>query len=226
MAEIGTAIPIQSVSSVVTETVVSPTSTASTTGTDTRGILSHSNQDVKTSSQTHGPNHQDPTTNVDMQTVETIPATVSIKAPGSVNPTSNNTPSMDKDNTRSSISINSTMASDIVRDFVTLKSFDVVSSGQYRKFVLRKKDLCEEWAMKMHDNYHTMMVEVRQLAKYSTLAKSKGHTDVAIVCTKLLNSVGCPHVVTSGWNTCIITRVQCVGGIRVNSTTEATPIMH
>lgn len=121
--------------------------------------------------------------------------------------------------------IDSAKAITIVKNFVTLKSFDVVSSGQYRKFVLRKKDLCEEWAMTMHDNYHTMILEVRQLAKYAILAKSKGFTDVGTICTKLLNCVDCPHVTTSGWNTCVITKVQCMGGIRVNARSEATPVV-
>jgi hypothetical protein len=121
--------------------------------------------------------------------------------------------------------ISSVKAYAIVKDFVTLKSFDVVSSGQYRKFVLRKKDLCEQWAMAMHDNYHTMILEVRQLAKYSVLAKSKGYTDVAVVCAKLLNCIECPHLTTSGWNTCTITKVQCMGGIRVNTSADVTPVM-
>ena len=121
--------------------------------------------------------------------------------------------------------ISSAGASALVKDFVVLKSFDVVSSGQYRKFVLRKKDLCEQWAMRMHDNYHTMVLEVRQLAKYAVIARSKGYVDVAVVCAKLLNCVECPHVMTTGWNTCIITKVQCMGGIRVNTSTEATPIV-
>lgn len=121
--------------------------------------------------------------------------------------------------------LNSAEAIEIVKNFVTLKSFDVVSSGQYRKFVLRKKDLVESWAMKMHEHYHVIILEVRQLAKYAVLAKSKGHIDVGMVCTKLLNCVECPHVTKSGWNTCIITKVQCMGGIRVNTRTEASPVI-
>ena len=113
----------------------------------------------------------------------------------------------------------------MVRDFVLLKSFDVVSSGQYRKFVLRKKDLCEQWAIDMHHSYHTLMLEVRNLAKYASLAKSQGHTDVAIVCTKLLNCVECPHPENTGWNTCTITKVLCIGGVRVNAESENTAIM-
>jgi hypothetical protein len=123
------------------------------------------------------------------------------------------------------ILISSASALASVKNFVTLKSFDVVSSGQYRKFVLRKKDLCENWAMTMHDDYHKMILEVRQLAKYAVIAKSKGHVDVGMVCTKLLNCVECPHVTNAGWNTCIITKVQCMGGVRVNTTSESTPVV-
>ena len=113
----------------------------------------------------------------------------------------------------------------MVRDFVLLKSYDVVSSGQYRKFVLRKKDLCDQWAIDMHHSYHTLMLEVRNLAKYAPLAKSQGHIEVAIVCTKLLNCVECPYLESSGWNTCIITKVLCMGGVRVNTHSESTAIM-
>ncbi|KAJ1467589.1 hypothetical protein T484DRAFT_1755740 [Baffinella frigidus] len=123
------------------------------------------------------------------------------------------------------ISINSKEAVIIVKDFVLLKSFDVVSSGQYRKFVLRKKDLCDQWAMTMHDNYHIMILEIRNLSKYAMLAKSQGHMEVAIVCTKLLNCNECPFEETSGWNTCTITKVQCMGGVRVNSASESTPVV-
>jgi len=112
-----------------------------------------------------------------------------------------------------------------VKDFVLLKSFDVVSSGQYRKFVLRKKDLCEQWAMTMHDNYHSIMLEVRNLAKYSGIARSQGHMEIAMVCTKLIACVECPHTEKIGWNTCCITKVQCVGGIRVNSVSESVPVI-
>lgn len=122
------------------------------------------------------------------------------------------------------ILLSSKEAAVIVREFVLLKAFDVVSSGQYRKFVLRKKDLCEGWAMRMHDNYHAMTVEVRNLAKYVSMARSQGHMEVATVCTKLLNCLECPHVHETGWNTCSITKVQCVGGVRVNAMSEATPI--
>jgi hypothetical protein len=113
----------------------------------------------------------------------------------------------------------------IVKDFVLLKSFDVVSSGQYRKFVLRKKDLCEQWAMTMHDNYHCIMLEIRNLSKYSVIARSQGHMEIATVCAKLLTCVECPHAETSGWNTCSITKVQCVGGVRVNSVSENIAIV-
>ena len=113
----------------------------------------------------------------------------------------------------------------MVRDFVLLKSFDIVSSGQYRKFVLRKKDLCEEWAIDMHHSYHTLMLEVRNLSKYASLAKSQGHTEVSIVCTKLLNCVECPHIENTGWHTCTITKVLCMGGVRVNPESESTAIM-
>ena len=121
--------------------------------------------------------------------------------------------------------INSQAAAMIVRDFVLLKAFDVVSSGQYRKFVLRKKDLCDQWAMTMHDNYHMMMLEVRSLSKYTVMARSQGHMEVAMVCNKLLHCMECPHVESSGWNTCSITKVQCVGGVRVNSASETTAII-
>jgi len=121
--------------------------------------------------------------------------------------------------------LDSSEAHAAMKSFVLLKAFDVVSSGQYRKFVLRKKDLCEEWAMTMHDHYHMIMTEVRNLAKYPVLSRSQGHMEVGLVCAKLLNCVECPQSVTSGWNTCVITKVQCVGGVRVNSSSEATPVV-
>jgi hypothetical protein len=112
----------------------------------------------------------------------------------------------------------------IVREFIMLKALDVVSSGQYRKFVLRKKDLCEQWALQMHDNYHLMTIEVRNLAKYTAMAKSQGFIHIALVCSKLLNCVECPHTQKSGWNTCIITKVQCMDCVRVNSASEAVAV--
>jgi len=123
------------------------------------------------------------------------------------------------------LALDSSEADTAVRSFVLLKAFDVVSSGQYRKFVLRKKDLCEQWAMTMHDHYHLIMQEVRNLAKYPVLARSQGHMEVGLVCAKLLNCVECPQSTMSGWNTCVITKVQCVGGVRVNSASEAAPVV-
>ena len=120
--------------------------------------------------------------------------------------------------------LGSTESSLIIKEFIMLKSLDVVSSGQYRKFVLRKKDLCEKWALQMHDNYHMMTVEVRNIGKYVAMAKSQGFIHIALVCTKLLHCVECPHVQKSGWNTCVITKVQCMDCIRVNSVNEAAPL--
>ncbi len=77
----------------------------------------------------------------------------------------------------------------IIKEFIMLKSLDVVSSGQYRKFVLRKKDLCEKWALQMHDNYHMMTVEVRNIGKYVAMAKSQGFVHIALVCTTLTHCV-------------------------------------
>jgi hypothetical protein len=107
--------------------------------------------------------------------------------------------------------ISSAECNSIVKDFVLLKSFDMVSSGQYRKFVLRRKDLCEQWAMSMHDNYHMMTQEVRNISKYVVMARSRGHIQVGTVCTKLLNCVECPHAVVAGWNTCSITNCAMHG---------------
>ena len=120
--------------------------------------------------------------------------------------------------------LNSTESAMIVREFIMLKALDVVSSGQYRKFVLRKKDLCEKWALQMHDNYHMMTIEVRNPGKYTAMAKSQGFIHVALVCTKLLNCVECPQTQKSGWNTCIITKVQCMDCVRVNSASEAVAV--
>jgi hypothetical protein len=126
--------------------------------------------------------------------------------------------------TKEKISINSEDARNMVRDFVLLKSFDVVSSGAYRKWVLKQKDLVQEWAVKMHEGYHTLICEVRNLAKYSIIAKSQGHADIATVCAKLSNCVECPHASIQGWNTCSITKVQCIGGVRVNTASDSTAI--
>jgi hypothetical protein len=126
---------------------------------------------------------------------------------------------------REEILLKSEKATEMVKQFVMLKAFDVVSSGQYRKFVLRKKDLCEQWAMTMHDNYHCLTSEVRNLAKYIAVARSHGHVNIAMVCTKLLNCPECPHIQNDGlWNTCAITKIQCVGGVRVNTLNDATAI--
>jgi len=127
--------------------------------------------------------------------------------------------------TANKISIDSKQAAMMVKDFVLLKSFDVVSSGQYRKFVLRKKDLCEQWAISMHDSYHSVMMEVRNLAKYAGMARSQGHMEIATVCSKLLLCAECPQEDKTGWNTCSITKVQCVGGVRVNSANENVSII-
>jgi hypothetical protein len=123
------------------------------------------------------------------------------------------------------VAIGSEQALKIVKNYVLLKAFDIVSSGAYRKWVLKQKDLVQDWAIQMHEGYHTIMCEMRNLSKYPVIAKSQGHGDVATVCAKLLNCVECPHASTHGWNTCSITKVQCIGGIRVNTASDATAII-
>jgi hypothetical protein len=113
------------------------------------------------------------------------------------------------------------------RDFILLKCLDIVSSGQYRKFVLKRKDLCDQWAIDLHSNYASFMLEVRNLAKYPGIAKSRGHTAIGMVFGKLLNCVECPEIVSSGpavWSVCAITKVLCMTAIRVNSASETTPV--
>ncbi|KAJ1465068.1 hypothetical protein T484DRAFT_1757654, partial [Baffinella frigidus] len=68
------------------------------------------------------------------------------------------------------------------------------------------------------------VTEVRNLAKYAVLARSAGHLDVAICCTKLLTCTECPQIDNSGFFTCSLTKVQALGGIPVNSSADAVPI--
>jgi hypothetical protein len=79
--------------------------------------------------------------------------------------------------------------------------------------------------MKMHENYHGMLLEIRNLSKYGVMARSQGHMDIATVCAKIIACVECPQSSDTGWNTCSITKVQCIGGIRVNSSNESLPVV-
>lgn len=110
-------------------------------------------------------------------------------------------------------------------DFVLLKAFDIVSCGNYRKFVLKKKDLCESWAINLHTNYQAIVQEIRRVTKYAALLRAQGFPEIATVCMKLAHCVEPPmRSDTRTWSVCHISNVQCVEWVRVNIATDTTPV--
>jgi len=111
-------------------------------------------------------------------------------------------------------------------DYVLLRAFDVVSSGQYRKFVLRQKELCEDWALAMHENYQRTMQQIRRVAKEHSTLRALGHGALAAVCQKIGLCVEVPKKVGVGsFHRCYLTGVMCTEGVRVNPLSEGSPMV-
>jgi len=111
-------------------------------------------------------------------------------------------------------------------DYVLLRAFDVVSGGQYRKFVLRQKELCEEWALAMHENYQRTTQELRGVAKQHSALRALGHGALAAVCQKVGLCVEAPKRVGAGsFHRCHLTGVLCTEGVRVNPSSEGSPMV-
>lgn len=110
-----------------------------------------------------------------------------------------------------------------IRHFLLLRSYDVVSQGSYRRFLLREKDLQEQWAIEMHQSFSKINTELKQVQKYQTICKTKGFLKVSSLLHRLSVSADPPDICSNEVCRCHLTSVVVYGGVRVSGKSDLVP---
>ena len=96
-----------------------------------------------------------------------------------------------------------------LRCFITLRAYDIISNGQYKKHVIQNKDNCEKWAIDVYTHYQRMMGCLRSVTQLAATVRGGGYDRLAVVCQLLSERHDPPIHINTGWSCCFLTGVRC-----------------
>ena len=96
-----------------------------------------------------------------------------------------------------------------LKRYICMRSFDVFSEGAYRKYMIRRKDNNDPWALAVYASNVKTNSEIRRISYM--MQKLKAYTDNNLhdVCNNACNSVTVPCIqAQSGWAVCTISGIS------------------
>lgn len=96
-----------------------------------------------------------------------------------------------------------------LKHYICMRSFDVFSEGAYRKYMIKRKDNNDPWALAVYASNVKTNTEIRRISYI--MHKLKAYTDNNLydVCNNACNSVTVPCIhAQSGWAVCNISGIS------------------
>lgn len=90
------------------------------------------------------------------------------------------------------------------RDYVHMKSFDVIGDNNYRRYVVQSKENGEEWAQRMCSSVNQFNTCIKRTMSLVDGLQSDGKIKLYKVCQEVTSSLNHPLKERPGWNICFI----------------------
>jgi hypothetical protein len=103
----------------------------------------------------------------------------------------------------------------ILRCFLTLRAYDIISNGQYKKHVVQNKENCENWAVDLYAQYQQTLSCLRNVAQVQTQIRACGYDRLATLCGIVTECSEYPFTINNDWSICYLTGVRCKYSLQV-----------
>jgi hypothetical protein len=96
-----------------------------------------------------------------------------------------------------------------LRCFLTLRAYDIISNGQYKKHVVQNKEICEHWAVQLYMQYQQTLCCLRNVTQVQAQIRAFGYDRLASLCNIVSECNEYPFTTNSTWSVCYLTGVRC-----------------
>jgi hypothetical protein len=96
-----------------------------------------------------------------------------------------------------------------LRCFLTLRAYDIISNGQYKKHVVQNKEICEHWAVELYTQYQQTLCCLRNVTQIQAQIRARGYDRLASLCSIISECSEYPFTTNSAWSVCYLTGVRC-----------------
>ena len=103
----------------------------------------------------------------------------------------------------------------VLRRFLTLRAYDIISNGQYKKHVVQNKENCENWAVDLYAQYQQTLSCLRDVTQIQTQIRACGYDRLATLCSIVAECSEYPFTTNSDWSICYLTGVRCKYSLQV-----------
>lgn len=97
---------------------------------------------------------------------------------------------------------------DTIRAYFLHKAFDVISSGEYKRLVVARKDLSDEWAVDMNTKVQRVSGLIKTVVRQVHCLHEYGKEKLQTHCLEVLSHVNPPCRLKHCWNTCTISGIR------------------
>lgn len=108
-----------------------------------------------------------------------------------------------------------------LRCFITMRAYDIISNGQYKKHVIQNKDNYEAWAVDIYGHYQKMMICLRNVAQLPNTIRTNGHERLAVLCQIVSDNQDAPLTTNTAWSSCFLTGVRCRNTVQLRHNSYA-----
>jgi hypothetical protein len=105
-----------------------------------------------------------------------------------------------------------------LRSFLTLRAYDIISNGQYKKHVVQNKENCENWAINLYADYQKTLLCLRNVTQIQTQLRSSGYDRLATLCNIVSECNEYPFTHNDTWSVCYLTGVRCKHSLQIKRT--------
>jgi hypothetical protein len=103
----------------------------------------------------------------------------------------------------------------VLRCFLTLRAYDIISNGQYKKHVVQNKENYENWAIELYAQYQQTLSCLRNVTQIQTQIRACGYDRLATLCNIITECSEYPFTINSEWSICYLTGVRCKHSLQV-----------
>jgi hypothetical protein len=107
------------------------------------------------------------------------------------------------------------VAKKTLNSFLTMRAYDIISNGQYKKHVVHNKENCEAWAIELYAHYQKTLACMRNVSQIQSQIRSCGYDRLATLCSLVAECSEYPFTTNNSWSVCYLTGVRCKNSLLV-----------
>jgi hypothetical protein len=102
-------------------------------------------------------------------------------------------------------------------DFILVKSYDIISENQYRKYLVGCKENGDAWAINLQLSMSVLVASIKSVQTAVESISSQSNPKLKKICVEVMSMADAPLSKLSTWGICHITGIRSEGCIEIGS---------